>query len=72
MTMTDATYTSTTRDGDTLTIYWDGSDPSNPGWAYRLRDAQDSGPIDDLDDLQRVLRDHRPEGLDGLPPLSDA
>jgi hypothetical protein len=60
-------YTSKIKNGGTLTIYRDDSDPQNPGWAYRCGD--DSGPIDDLDDLLIVLRDYQPESLDDLPTL---
>ncbi len=42
-----------------ITIYWDEQDEQDAGWAYRLQtgDSLESGSIDDLDDLARVLRD---------------
>ena len=58
-------YTSNTKTGTTLTIYRDESDPANVGIAYRCGD--DSGPIDDLDDLLAVLREYQPDDLDDLP-----
>jgi hypothetical protein len=58
-------YTSKNHTGSTLIIYRDESDPANVGLAYRCGD--DSGPIDDLDDLLAVLREYRPTDLDNLP-----
>lgn len=58
-------YTSKTTTNATLTIYRDESDPANVGLAYRCGD--DSGPIDDLDDLLAVLREYQPDDLDDLP-----
>jgi len=58
-------YTSKNHTGSTLIIYRDESDPQNPGLAYRCGD--DSGPIDDLDDLLAVVQDHAPDEFDNLP-----
>ena len=58
-------YTSKNHTGSTLIIYRDESDPANVGLAYRCGD--DSGPIDDLDDLLAVVQDHAPDELDDLP-----
>ena len=58
-------YTSKNHTGSTLIIYRDESDPANVGLAYRCGD--DSGPIDDLDDLLAVVQDHAPDEFDNLP-----
>jgi len=62
-------YASTTKHGAKLTIYYDTSDPQNPGWAWRVLgyDDNESGPLDDLDDLLAVVQGHAPDDLDGLP-----
>ena len=59
-----STYTSKTKTGATLTVYYDTSDPQDEGWAWRC--GGDSGRIDDFTDLATVLREHSPDDLDGL------
>jgi len=58
-----STLTYRTGNDTRVDIYWDRSDPEDPGYAYRVTEndgTQHSGPIDGLDDLCAVLRCYRP------------
>jgi len=55
-------------------IYFDKSDPSNPGWAYRI-DGGESGPIDDADAIAAIVGTvEQTEGdlADSLAAIADA